>query len=136
MKLSEAALKYVGVPFKHMGRTVKGLDCAGLLLLAAKDCGYEAEDTPTYGHQPADGHMYETLLKHACKPVKRPPQPNDVAVFALRPGGPAVHVGIITKHPHGLGVVHTYGHIGRVIHQRLDNKKMKLLSSVLEFKHG
>ena len=136
MKLSEAALQYVDVPFRHMGRTLAGLDCAGLLLLAAKDCGYEAEDTPIYDHQPRDGHMFETLLKHACKVVNRPPEPNDVVVSALRPGGPAVHVGVVTKHPYGLGVVHTYGHIGRVIHQRLDEKKMGLISVVMEFKHG
>ena len=136
MTLSEAALKYVGVPFKHMGRTASGIDCAGLLLLAAHDCGYLAENTPVYSHTPRDGHMHETLLKHGCVAVERPPQPDDVVVFSFRENGPAIHVGIITEHPYGLGVVHTYGHIGKVVHQRLDNKKQQRIEAVLEWQHG
>ena len=136
IRLSEAALNYVGTPFKHLGRSISGVDCAGLLLLAAKDCGYVAKDTPIYGHQPRDGHMQATLLKHACRIVDRPPQPDDIVVLSFKEDGPGIHVGIITEHPHGIGCVHTYGHIGRVVHQRLDEKRMKLISAVLEWKHG
>lgn len=136
MTLSEAALKYVGVPFRHMGRTTAGVDCAGLILLATKDCGYEAKDTPTYGPEPRGDIIQRTLVAHDCKLVKRPPQVNDIVILSFRKNGPAVHLGIIAEHPHGLGLVHTYGHIGRVVYQRLDEKKQQRIEAVLEFQHG
>lgn len=134
--LSTEALKYVGVPFRHQGRTIEGLDCVGLLALSMQDCGYTPEDIPAYGHQPRDGWLRKELERYKCIEVSRPPQVNDVLVFRLRPKGAAVHIGIVTEHPHGLGVVHTYGHIGRVVHQRLDEKKMALVAHVMEWRHG
>jgi len=133
MTPSEAAFQYIGVPFKHMGRTSAGLDCAGLILMTAADCGYIAESTPVYGHEPRDGHMLKTLLAHGCKVVDRAPRVDDIVVTSLRDGGPSVHVGIVTDHPNGLGIIHTYGLIGRVVHQRLDDNKLRNVTEVLEW---
>jgi len=124
------------VPFKHLGRSERGVDCAGLILLAVRDCGYVAENTPIYGHQPRDGHLLQTMLEHGCVKVDRPPQVDDILIFKFTDSGPAVHAAVVTKHPNGLGIVHTYGHIGRVIHQRLDDKKMAKVAHVLEWAHG
>lgn len=136
MSLSQAAMRYVGVPFKHQGRTEKGLDCVGLLALSMRDCGYVAENIPTYGQQPRDGKLRAALEAYQLFEVDRPLQVDDVIVARLRPGGPAVHIGIVTDHPHGLGVVHTYGHIGKVVHQRLDASKARLIAHVMEWRHG
>ena len=37
--LYAAAIEYVGVPFRHKGRSRAGLDCAGLVFVACRDCG-------------------------------------------------------------------------------------------------
>lgn len=136
MSLSEAALKYIGVPFMHQGRTRRGLDCVGLLALSMRDCGYVVENIPSYGRQPADGKLRAALEPYGLVELDRPPAIDDVIVASLRPGGPAVHIGIVTAHPHGLGVVHTYGHIGKVVHQRLDDRKLALVRHVMEWRHG
>lgn len=36
--------KYLGVPFRHQGRTMSGLDCWGFLKMAYADLGYDLLD--------------------------------------------------------------------------------------------
>jgi cell wall-associated NlpC family hydrolase len=40
--------KYVGVPYEHHGRTIKGLDCWGLIVMAYKDLGIDVIDLENY----------------------------------------------------------------------------------------
>ena len=131
--LSEAALKYVGVKFRHRGRTDRGVDCIGLLLLAARDCGYLAEDIPVYGREPKNGLLQGNLRVHLGEPVNRELRVNDVVAMSLRTDGQISHVGIITEHPHGLGICHAYGEIGRVVHQRLDERRRSKIAEVFEW---
>lgn len=45
----EAARSYLGVKWVHQGRTEKGMDCVGLVVLAARQCGIPAPLEATYG---------------------------------------------------------------------------------------
>jgi len=128
MTLSEAALKYVGAPFLHRGRTVRGMDCIGLVLLAATDCGYIPSGIPTYGREPHKGLLTSGLMERLGTPLTRELRPNDIVVQRLHEGGEPSHVGIITDHPYGLGMVHCYGDIGRVVHQRLGDNRRRLIT--------
>lgn len=109
MRLDEAARRYVGVKFRHQGRNPKsGLDCIGLLKLAAIACGLPqaAGDALDYGKDPHDG-----LLEGRLRILFGPPLPFSQA----RPGDiPAIdfkgairHVGVIGEHPNGLSLIHT-----------------------------
>lgn len=40
--------KYLGVPFKHEGRSLDGLDCYGLLVMVYRDMGIELVDMEHY----------------------------------------------------------------------------------------
>ncbi len=40
--------KYLGVPFKHQGRSLEGLDCYGLLILVYRDLGIDLFDLERY----------------------------------------------------------------------------------------
>ena len=50
MKLTEKSIvdKYLGVPYRHLGRAPAGLDCYGLILSIYKDAGIELFDIDTY----------------------------------------------------------------------------------------
>jgi cell wall-associated NlpC family hydrolase len=63
----EAARTYLGAPWLHQGRSRQGIDCAGLLICAAVDCGI-IEPTPelqTYNRE-ADGVQMPALLHKFC----------------------------------------------------------------------
>lgn len=45
----EAARGFLGVPWVHQGRTERGMDCVGLVVLAMRRCGVNAPLDATYG---------------------------------------------------------------------------------------
>lgn len=47
-----AARKYIGVPFRHQGRTKDALDCAGLIICVAHDENISDFDFTNYRMQP------------------------------------------------------------------------------------
>jgi cell wall-associated NlpC family hydrolase len=86
--------KYIGIPYAHKGRTMKGLDCWGLVKLIYKDLGYVVKDIEDYemeghlkGHdyfQPKDDWTRNSIY-----------QQYDVALF-LNTQGVAYHAGVVT----------------------------------------
>jgi cell wall-associated NlpC family hydrolase len=40
--------KYLGIPYVHLGRTMAGLDCYGLIILVYKDLGFDLIDIVDY----------------------------------------------------------------------------------------
>ena len=129
------AHKYIDVPFKHQGRTTRGLDCVGVPILSAWDCGYRRYKEFAYGREPDPVVLVAILEYHFGARVAHPPEVNNVILASLHLGGPAVHVGIVTTYPYGntLGVIHAYGTIGRVVYQGLSEKMMQHVVGVYEW---
>ena len=48
-----AARLWLGVPWRHQGRTRQGVDCAGLVVLVGRALGLSDYDTSAYGRRPA-----------------------------------------------------------------------------------
>lgn len=48
MKSIDVVNKYLGIPFKHKGRTLEGLDCYGLIIRVYDDLGYKILDIEDY----------------------------------------------------------------------------------------
>ncbi|MFC0677532.1 NlpC/P60 family protein [Lysobacter korlensis] len=114
----------MGVPFVHQGRTRRGLDCIGLLELALHDAGmghYAAHpaNRTDYGRDPHRGLLEQRLREIFGEPVADM-RPGDVV--ALRYAGPIRHVGLIGDHQHGLSLIHTDSHLGRVTEHRIDDR--------------
>lgn len=72
-KLADAARAYIGVPFRHRGRTKRGLDCAGLGVLAYRDCGVELTDFLLYGREPHRDGLVQRITATLGEPVKVAP---------------------------------------------------------------
>lgn len=47
-----SARKYLRVPFRHQGRSYRGLDCLGLLSMAFQDMGLTVRDRTDYSREP------------------------------------------------------------------------------------
>lgn len=118
--LVDAARKYLGVPFKHRGRTPAGLDCAGLGWLAYHDLGVDLPDVRAYGREPFRNGLMQGLAAALGDPVDEAPRPGDVVVMHF--GGDPHHVALIASAPYGaLTMIHADGNHGCVVEHRLSD---------------
>ena len=127
------AHKYIGTPFLHRGRTTRGMDCVGLVIRAARDCGYEKYKEFAYGREPRNSVLESVLNEHFGKPVDGEPKINDVVLMNLN-DNPA-HVGIITHHPCGMGIIHAYTEVRRVVYHGLTDKIKSQIVGVYRWAH-
>lgn len=135
--LVEAARKYLcaRTPFRHRGRDKHGLDCAGLIVIAYKDCGVDIHDSTHYGREPANDGLVQHAIKAFGYPIAFAPvkaedmQPGDVIL--RRYVKEAHHGAIITDYPYGgLGIIHCDGHHNRVVEHRLDDDLIGYITHV------
>ena len=113
-------------PWRHQGRTSRGIDCLGLVAVAVGSVR-PVVDRKGYGRTPYNRELRASLIEHFGPPV-----PSD----ELRPGdvvtmkwvGEERHVAIVTDHPEGLGLIHSYANapggasVGRVVEHRISSE--------------
>lgn len=133
--LVESARKYLGVRFRHRGRSARGLDCAGLPWLAYKDCGLDLHDFRLYGREPHNDGLIQHITKALGDPVAVAPvfavdlQSGDIAV--IRYETEPHHILIIADYPMGgMSAIHADGHYGEVIEHRLSPDMIKRITHV------
>ena len=113
-----AARSYVGVPWRHLGRSRTGVDCIGLLLLAAREAGWELPDPAPYAREPQGTRLLNGILAHGDRVSEV--MPGDVLLFRM--GLYGGHVGIASAHP-AWGVpacLHAYAPRRQVVEQPMD----------------
>lgn len=147
------AREYVGTPFRHQGRQRgKAVDCVGLLVCVAHDLNLlDVHGVPVlrtdyrnYSAQPVDGFVHEECGRRLIhKPFDAAGGlgrilPGDVLTIRL-PVIPC-HTAIVTSLQGGLGIVHAYSSIGRVVEHVLNMqwlegnvKWLKGVAGVFEF---
>lgn len=104
------ARSYIGVPFRHMGRTrQEGLDCIGLPLAVMRDLGIPFPDYPD-GNYTRRGAGFQ-LVQHCCQYASPVPiskcKDGDVLVF--QEGQIPCHTGILTHRGESRYVVQALG---------------------------
>jgi len=110
-----AARKYLGVKFQHQGRTKRGLDCLGLVVLAATDCGIVCNDRTDYSHRLDKNTLLNGVLNH-CYKIDAP-EFGCVALFELSPSMQQ-HCAIVTS-VDPLYIIHAYAPIKMVVEHNL-----------------
>ena len=119
MTLDQAARRWLGVTWRHLGRSREGIDCIGLVLLAARDCGIAADDPAPYAREPSS-HLLRAGLAAALDEVPiAAARAGDVLVFNL--GLYAGHLGVRAVHPDYRvpSVIHAYAPRRRVVEEPL-----------------
>jgi cell wall-associated NlpC family hydrolase len=82
------ARTWVGVPYRHQGRTRRGVDCLGVPIVVLHALGVPfREAPPDYGPDPPPGELDRRFLRH-CTPL---PGPVPGCAIALRLSGPTPH---------------------------------------------
>jgi len=123
----EAARGMLGVPFRHQGRhPTAGVDCIGLLAIAAKTAGFQTRDHTQYGRRPVPSELLSRIAAHADEVPLEEAQPGDVLVFCIPKPDVPQHVGILTDSG---TIVHTDAHVGRVVEITLSTAWRKRMHS-------
>ncbi|WP_137179279.1 C40 family peptidase [Roseomonas sp. AR75] len=120
MTIDEAARAYLGVPWRHLGRSATGLDCIGLVLLAARDAGRTLPDPAPYAREPQGTRLLDGILAHATRVGTA--DPGDVLLFRM--GLYGGHVGIASLHPAWRvpACIHAYAPHRRVVEQPIEGE--------------
>jgi cell wall-associated NlpC family hydrolase len=132
--LVDRARTYLGVPWRHLGRTRAGVDCIGLVLLAAADAGLTLPDPAPYQREPQGQRLLDGIRAHAQRVVVA--EPGDILVFRM--GIYGGHVGIATVHRTygGPGVLHAYAPRRHVVEQQMDGEMQRALAAVFRLTEG
>lgn len=140
-RLVETARTFMNVPFKHRGRTRRGLDCAGLVWCACAEAGVTHPDLKRYGREPHRDGMMRIVIEAVGEPVWQghPGQvvPRELLqvgdVLVMRFDKEPHHMGIIgTDRLRGLSLIHADGSHGvrRVVEHGLDEHWQKRICAV------
>lgn len=65
-KIMAAARSALGSPFRHQGRSLLGMDCAGLVVFCAAAAGLEFIDRTDYPRNPSNGQLMAALESQPC----------------------------------------------------------------------
>jgi len=117
-EFASAARTMLGTPFHHQGRVPGiGLDCAGLAVCAAAQCGHTISDRSGYGRIPAH-NLFAQCIAEQCDPIALPDvRPGDLLSFAFRLE--PQHVAIVTAIDPVM-LIHALKDAKRVVENSLD----------------
>jgi cell wall-associated NlpC family hydrolase len=116
------ARRWVGVPFRHQGRSQRGIDCVGLPIVVCQSLGLldQRFDVATYGRLPS-GELVDRLRAH-CRPIPAA-VPGSLIVIAWTKI--AAHVAICT----GETMIHAYESVGCVVEHGYRGRWIRLTHS-------
>lgn len=121
------ARSWVGVPFRHQGRSRDGVDCVGLPIVIGAALGVFppsvlATDMTNYGRLPT-GEIIERLREYRCAQLEAP-RPAALIVIAWQ--RLAAHIAVCT----GPTMIHAYESVGRVVEHGYRGRWLRLTHSV------
>jgi cell wall-associated NlpC family hydrolase len=123
-----AARDCVGTPFRHQGRLPGiGLDCAGLVIHAAKSVGLTVRDYTGYPNRPFNGMLKRMLDDQICirEIYLTDVLPGDVLL--MRVNQAPQHLAIVSF---GNYIIHAYQNIGKVAEHGIDEiTRLKIVAA-------
>lgn len=127
------ARRWVGVPWRHQGRSQSGIDCAGLVVMVAHDLGLSEFDTTNYGRLPEGDRLLQICQDNLVQQPKTPLMPGQVV--AMRFDGNTQHLGIIGTYPveGEVSLIHSYANARKCTEHRLDTVWTNRIVEVFDF---
>lgn len=111
-----AARAWVGVRYRHQGRSREGVDCIGLPACVRAELGLVTLDVTDYAARATDESMLNWCRENMVAVSEL--LPGDILVMAF---GTDRHMAIVGDYPHGgLSIIHAYLDNRRVVENRLD----------------
>lgn len=131
-QIMDEARKWDGTPWRHQGRTERGIDCAGLIVKVAHALGLSTFDTVAYQRTA----QRQKLLEYFAQEMDLQPltqlKPGDVVAF--RDSAYPCHVGLISERHGELYLIHAYALRKRVIEEPLNDDWRKKWIAAYKFR--
>lgn len=118
VEIVEEAKSWIGVPYRHAGRDRFGVDCAGLIIKTAHNCGISDYDTTNYPKRPVPNDFLREMKSHLDRRPKKEAGHGSVLVFR-EPRHPC-HSAILEIDERGeRWIIHSYAPARKVIREHL-----------------
>jgi cell wall-associated NlpC family hydrolase len=111
--LVEAARTWLGVRWVHQGRSRTGVDCIGLIIVTAEECGLATEDMLGYRRTVEPERFMESIRRQTTPAAD--PEPGNIGIF--RGGNQPCHVGIFAEKHGAVTLIHAYAPLGVVLEE-------------------
>ncbi len=123
-EIVNAARVYLGIRWGHQGRAVgdrhRRIDCVGLLYCTMRDLGVKVLDRTNYLPVPDGSTLVDEMRTQLVIDHDRELKPGRIVAFDDVGEPSPCHVGILTDHPSGTGVIHASLRHQKVVEHRLD----------------
>ncbi len=115
------ARSYLGVRFRHQGRSRSGIDCAGLIVCVGHDLGLQREaDYTAYSHDPDGRTLHKLLARHFEVVPPGEMALGDVVFMAFQEF--PQHLGILADAGRPFSLIHAFAPARKVVEVRLDDE--------------
>ena len=119
-EIADLARSYLGTPWRHQGRSKKGVDCVGLVIAVAMDAGILPRDhpIPPYSRFP-DNRLQDYFCSHLVRIPPRQMKNGSVLLFSFH--GAPWHAGIVVD-VHARAIVHAFASARKVVYDYADSR--------------
>lgn len=118
-QLVDQARGWLGVKWRHQGRSREGVDCAGLVIKVAHDLDLTEFDTADYARQASDETMLDLCREHLVEIAHADARAGDVVVIRF---ANQRHIGFLGDYPAGgLSLIHAFSNAPRRVVEHLFN---------------
>lgn len=112
-----AARRWVDTPYRHKGRSDRGLDCIGLAVVVARSFGIAIADEENYTNwADPQRRLLKVMETHGCR-IAHPesPFPGTIGIFSQ--AGLPGHVGIFSRKHGVVHLIHAHIRHRRVVEE-------------------
>ncbi|MCP4102774.1 MAG: hypothetical protein GY750_15350 [Lentisphaerae bacterium] len=124
----DEARSWLGIPFKHQGRTIDGVDCVGLVIVVAHALGLSDFETHQYSRHPSPTMMGRILDAEMVRIKISEALPGDV--YWMRFFKDPQHLAIISDK----GIIHSFSNVKKVTEHRIDKRWKNRIMGAYRFK--
>jgi cell wall-associated NlpC family hydrolase len=117
---------YTGTRWHHQGRSVAGVDCAGLVVRVAHDLGLSDFDSADYGRLPLGQKMRAIMDAHMDRVTDY--QPGDVLLMRFE--AEPQHLAIVTDY----GIIHALAQARKVVEHGLNDVWISRIVAAYKFR--